>query len=450
MLFMEKNNKLQPNVGYVFSWKMIIMPLLSIAIIVLQQINHIYIPEIVIVGMFALSFVVLGKSEILGTISFIFCFEQWLPFYLILLCACVAIIFKQKLNLHMEQCCIYAMIYIFISVFPIIFEDLELSIYIKDSIYFLVLLLVFIIISQNKNLEIQTVAVWYLIGVITTCCLSLIIVSNNLDLMKSITTYRFGYDSLKYYLPSNVIIANENNLARWTALATAISLLLTSRGLLNKMLCIPICLFLGAIALITQSRSGMGVLLLTYMLFYLLSSRDNVNNFIKYTVVAVAVVVFSYILAINLFPDVVGNFIKRFDTDDLTNGRTTIFIKYHEAWISNLRWLLVGAGKQNIGERLEIGTSFHNSLQAVFVSNGLLGGGFYMITIFSYMKYVNRNKALIQYWIPFIICFIAKLSGSMDTAELLLMISFATLGDLENHTISDEEKVHGRLKNKEY
>lgn len=417
---MKKNDSLS-------NWNCL-MPIVTILIVFLNQVLSVKIPDVVLIGLCVVSFFVLPISAIYSYVAFAFLFDQWIPIYMIAFIAGIILLLRKGFQIQKAQCYYWALGFIIIGAISIIVEELDIIIYLKDSVSLLFLLYLFINVKDEKKGSV--VALWYMIGFVSMGVLSLVIVSKYMNLSDAIRLHRFGYDSLRYYLPSGVRIANENNIGRWAAIVTVLALLQKYRELIRIEFTVFMCVFAGILALLTQSRSGIGVIVLAYILIFLfLGQKLTVEKKFGIIFGSVVLLVIIYLLVMKYTPHLLNRFISRFDTNDLSNGRIDIFKSYHESWTSKTKWVLWGAGKQDVGDRLEVGTSCHNAIQGYLVCYGITGTCFVFGIISSLINEMFEPcKVKLAYITPFIVWFVAKLSGSMDTAEMLLIISLSSLG----------------------
>ena len=248
-----------------------ILPIITIVIVCCKQILLINIPDITIIGLCAVSFMLLPISSIYSYVAFAFLFEHWIPVYMIAFIAGFILLLKNRIELQLTRCYFWAIGFILIGVIAVILEHLDMMIYIKDSVSLLFLLYLFINVKYKDQGNV--LAFWYMIGFVCMCILSVLIVSKYMNFSDAITLHRFGYDSLLYFLPSGVKIANENNIGRWAAIVTTLACLLKYKGCISVRFTTVICGFAFIFALLTQSRSGIGVIVLSYILVLFIAFR---------------------------------------------------------------------------------------------------------------------------------------------------------------------------------
>lgn len=148
--------------------------------------------------------------------------------------------------------------------------------------------------------------------------------------------------------------------------------------------------------------------------------------------VAVAVAVAALAL---FFPDTFAYFVSRFTVSDITTGRDSLLVLYHNFVVSEPKVMFFGIGLQDFGNRL---TEYyrvasiipHNSVQEIIVAWGIPGLVLFtavMISMFQSAFERNRHMALIN-WIPLIIILFKGLAGQIITsAYTMLAMSFAYL-----------------------
>ena len=239
-----------------------------------------------------------------------------------------------------------------------------------------------------------------------------------------ISRFRFGYTTLSYWMPSWWLIPNENNLARYSAFATAIGLLLVNKNALSKIRCFFLCIICAFVTFLTQSRSGILLLVIVYIsivLFFGNNIKKRITVFL-FLIIAGALL---YVLINKYLPNLIPRIAARLEEEDLSNGRIDIFLYYHKLWTSKTSWLFFGFGSQNVSSRFGIEDNVHSAYQAYFVHYGLVGGclffGFLISFAKSFVQKLPRHYSKIV-WVPFAVIAVGKIFGAMNTTELLIAL----------------------------
>ena len=134
-----------------------------------------------------------------------------------------------------------------------------------------------------------------------------------------------------------------------------------------------------------------------------------------------------------LFPTVLDLFVQRFQVDDITSGRDSLFIQYNDYIFSSAKSFLWGIGTYNMTNKImhvyEIADGVpHNGIQEVFVAWGLPGMMFVISMVLVLMqrsRQENPHQKKINY-LPFIILFAKIQVGQMITSPYT-MLAFALI-----------------------
>lgn len=194
---------------------------------------------------------------------------------------------------------------------------------------------------------------------------------------------------------------------------------------------IIVLLVFGAL---TLSRTFL-ICLVLMVFFMILAQRGDFRKKLHLlcTIVLIAVTV---LLLLNwLFPDVLQKYDKRFQSEDISSGRTSLMIAYHQFILDEPKVMLFGIGLQDFKEKLIMvhrvaDNTPHNAIQEVLVAWGI--PGFLLIVVFGLLMLQQSTKystkhALLNY-IPLLIILAKSMAGQLLVSNYtMLALSYAYL-----------------------
>lgn len=213
---------------------------------------------------------------------------------------------------------------------------------------------------------------------------------------------------------------NANQLSGMCSIAIAILFIAMDRLKLNKitkLICVLIMGYMFFIVLLTRSRTGLLMTSLAAVIYIwmLVVRRKKVMTGIA-VFLSLAVIATVIIAA---FPAVFESLMSRFvDQDDITNGRSGLFVQYIEAWSSNLWCGLFGYGIGTYQNVVDIWNSPHNFFADVLICWGFTGFVLICITLW---KFFTKSKPVIAKsdrlfaFLPAIIAIISSMGGQYLT-----------------------------------
>ena len=383
---------------------------------------YLTIPGIAFAIIALLFFCVIPMKQVFFITGICFMLETWIPFSYIVLVGAVACIIKRGITKKNQSSMVLICLFVCLQVFSTVFEGLDIFILLKVGICLIAE--VFFFSSIRSEEEATSFSMGIAIGFVVLAISTLIIALRSVSLSQIIVNFRLGSTTLERWLPDGAIIPNENNMARYAVFAITVSLLLKNKCKIGKLAFLIYNIFAIIIVLLTQSRSGLFLLGLSYIFFYLGSNKKRkVIDKIKVVGSIVVVLTILYFLISRFMPEIIKVIETRFHDEDLTNGRLDNFVFYHEQWVSNIRWILVGFGDQRVNLRFAHYHNVHSAIQAYFVHYGILGAvvffGFFGSFIHGFAQKIEKSRVWIA-WLPLIIVGIGKLFGAMNTTELLV------------------------------
>ena len=226
---------------------------------------------------------------------------------------------------------------------------------------------------------------------------------------------------------------NPNTLGIVTVLASTGLMQVRRMGSGRKLDLVLMCAMIVLAALGT-SRTYLVCLMLMVVLL-VLSERGGLGKKAKAlagvsVMVAAAVVIFAL-----LFPSNFKYFVSRFTDRDITTGRDSLMVQYHNFIVDNPKVLLFGIGCQDYGFRLtelyRVAENVpHNSIQELIIvwgMPGLLLFAALFVSMFYESVRRNRSQSLLN-TIPLIIILFKGMAGQMITSSYtMLAFSFAYL-----------------------
>ncbi len=197
---------------------------------------------------------------------------------------------------------------------------------------------------------------------------------------------------------------------------------------------------------LTISRSFILTTIGIFVCFSLVGNKSGsgrLKTLFVFSIVAVVV----YFVVINYLPFVFDSFTRRFEVDDITNGRSGLIDFYDEHIHSAWEYSLFGVGIQNLISKIVGiygGTPVvpHNSVQEIIVAWGYPGLFMFLIMIvfMIYSAGKSISKSSIVNFFPLVVILVTSFAGQFITAGWkLLMLSFAYITLLNNFFWEEEE-----------
>ncbi len=212
------------------------------------------------------------------------------------------------------------------------------------------------------------------------------------------------------------------------------------------LLCILALLIFG---MLTLSKTFLACLLIMLVLVF---SERNHQWKRKLRMVGSAILIGGLLMAVMImvFPEVITNFIERFQVKDITSGRIDIMESYHNYMINNPFVLFFGVGVADFGEKVvnvyRMSYSVpHNSIQEIIVAWGI--PGFLMIALLILMEIIESKKIRgskpirIMNYIPMIIILAKSMAGQLLTSGYtILALGLAYLSLCQDFSKSNPER----------
>lgn len=210
---------------------------------------------------------------------------------------------------------------------------------------------------------------------------------------------------------------NANQLGGMMAISIALLLVAIEKKTLPKLIGWTGIAFAILIIIMSKSRTGLlcacgaGAL---YLWHIVVNEKKRLLG-----IVYVALVVLIVMAITQMFPDLLAGMLDRLQTEeDITNGRTDLFVIYLQEWSSNIWCLLFGYG---IGSYQDVITTHnvpHNCIADILVSWG--GVGFLLLGCLLTMLYQSSSAKLRKSerflaFIPVIVALVISVAGQYLT-----------------------------------
>ena len=320
------------------------------------------------------------------------------------------------------------------------------------------MLLTFVISLPNKKFDYAFISRVLVITTIFSCFIILLKLLNEVGYdFKAVFldgTYRLGpsaFDGATAKGRSYVFNYNANDLGFICNLSIS-ALLLRMRMKKVSALDIAFIVILCFFGALTLSRTFVLCLAIIFLL-YSLSGKGNVIKKIRNIILAGVIVVIGLIVFASIIPYVFDNILNRFNTDDITGGRSYLLEWYNDYLFESPVNILFGTGLQDSLARVNmlsertIETVPHNCIQELLVVWGVLGLAVFVIMMLVMVNVAGKANPKMKFvnFIPFILTFVKAQAGQLITAERsLLVLTFlyiALCTDFTNKEESDLEEV---------
>ncbi len=193
-------------------------------------------------------------------------------------------------------------------------------------------------------------------------------------------------------------------------------------------------MFLAVIGCLTVSRTFLLCFAGTMVLFILLQEKSFSHKLKTFAAIFASIFLFIVVLKIAL-PNIIENYVVRFNADDITGGRAGLYDFYNEFITSSSERLLYGIGVQSISEKVRylVGSVVnvpHNGYQQIVIAWGLVGLILMMTFIFCLVLHAWKKnpKASFMCYLPLILLLTNIMAGQFVTSgNKLLSLTFIYL-----------------------
>lgn len=293
------------------------------------------------------------------------------------------------------------------------------------------LLFVFFLNISYKDFDFKFICrvfVWTSIGIMTLLLLQLLI-KINFDFEKLFTgsaAYRFGNleDSAEQY--GGTFNPNGLGFICNLALTGILQLIYFKQNNIFDFFSIAILVFFGVL---TLSRTFL-ICLVFIITLYVFSGKISIKKRMKRLFLLVIIITLFTALVITLVPTVLEGFKKRFNEEDISNGRMSLFLFYGKHILSSFEYFFFGIGMQNIiGKLSSVYPSIylvpHNGIIESIVVWGLPGLIFLFFILFAPIYFSNKKFKLINL-MPIILIFIDMQAGQfLRSGQMILAMLYS-------------------------
>lgn len=182
-----------------------------------------------------------------------------------------------------------------------------------------------------------------------------------------------------------------------------------------------ICLVSG---LLSFSRTFILTILLFFVLLFIASSGANKIKLTFVFIIVGAVGLYMFHDAIFTMMD---TFVARSEEGNIETAgkRTILFALYNEAWLSDLKYVLFGAGTVSYFSELCVFNAMHCGLQQIWVCLGLFGFTLYFIRTIMFFKHIYSGQIIL--YLPFCVTLIMDQSIQFLAPYPLVLVLLSTM-----------------------
>ena len=384
------------------SYKLFLFVALFAILLVVRDIMFVSVSKYVFVAL-ALAFFVLSKeATVIYMLCFVFPLVCGLPGNYIFPIALVVLIFKNAKGLKFQQV-------IFMAVF--ILAELLAAINYQTPMwseiigYLSALCIIIFLLYGNQSVHYDRACGMFLLSCTLLCaiiCVSTLrsAPSNWLELFAK-GWFRFGEEHISDAAEIRISL-NANALGYYSLLGIVFGFVAQwkAKGML-KVIIICMMVFDAFVGIMSVSRS----FIIFALLFGVLCVLSNTKGYKQVITTAFVVLVVALVLGVMVINNeqLMSGIVERFKGDDIegANGRFEIFQMYTDAFFSKARFVLLGTGVTDYKNQTGVYNSFHNGIQQVIVSYGIiLGVALIAVLFYPVFKSATRNKVRFLYLLP--------------------------------------------------
>ncbi len=205
-------------------------------------------------------------------------------------------------------------------------------------------------------------------------------------------------------------------------------------------------LILLLFGVMTSSRTFLACLAIMAILFFF-AQKGSIFKKLQFLVMLVAIGAAALFLLHLFFPDLLEYYFGRFQVEDISSGRTTIFQAYNQFILSSPRVQFFGLGVIDFADKVmnqyKVTINIpHNGVQELIVAWGLPGlllfGAFFLVLLLNARQKSGR-QGLVNY-IPLLVLMAKIQVGQMLTSTYtMLAFSLVYLSLIHNFEITSQE-----------
>ncbi len=379
-----------------------------LALLFLRDIIGAGIPNIIFTAVWLLIILLCDKTVSAAfTISAVICFASTLSITIPSAAFIAWILFNRKtLKLHTI---------FFVSLYVIIEELIRVSVVNSDNFKqytnsIVVLLLVCFVIEElhENRLSSEKILNYYILFFGFLSFDIIFTTAKSLGSISEIVTGTFRIGHINQYDDTVVglMSMNANGIALMTMIAISSLVLMISKDRIKKRFAVPLIVYFSFVGFLTISKTFLLVYVGFWVLYSLWYVKKNKSNIFKPILLFAAL----GILTASLWNTaLVQNIVARFNSEDITTGRTDVIFEYLNYMTNSTREFFIGIGLQNVTNKTSIIRVPHNAILEIFVCFGLIGliayAAFFTALIRSAVRYNKKakEKNIFVNFIPFIV-----------------------------------------------
>lgn len=393
------------------------------ALYVIRDLVGVYFPDIIFSGICGVAFLVLSNGAALGV--FIFTTVLTVPHNEIMLLYVVVYCIKQikmgGMRFHKGMFSVVAVLLVLQMVDMAIFSHSSpgsmVYDYITKMLYIIIPLLwcmVDISPDQYKNSILS-----YIWGSMLGAAIVVILTGQQIGwvaLFKGTHYFRMGI-TIGEDTTGMQSTYNANQLGGMMAISISLALVLMDKKKLNVFVGFIICGIAITVVALTKSRTGLlcsaGAVGL-YILYTIFCSKKVFRGVLFLVSIALIIVLLLYIE-----PELFNGIMSRFeDQEDITNGRSDLFMIYIQEWLDNPWSILFGYGIGSFQDVVIAHNVPHNAITDILICWGITG--LFVIIFMCTMLYRDSkrelsNKDMLLSSIPVIVAIVMSMAGQYLT-----------------------------------
>ena len=237
---------------------------------------------------------------------------------------------------------------------------------------------------------------------------------------------------------------NPNSLGIICVFATTglLQLMVAEQGKKTDSVLVIILLIFGTL---TSSRTFL-VCALLMGTFLVLGNTGNEGRKLRFVFTLALLSGIALVFLNGLFLDLLEYYVMRFRVEDITTGRTSLLVAYHQFIINNIRILMFGVGLHDYSNKLlwvyRVAHNIpHNGLQELIVAWGIPGMLLFTLLLLVLLKQARKynSKPILLNYIPLLIILVKSLAGQLVLSNYtMLAVSYAYLSLCQNFTLKKE------------
>ena len=401
---------------------------LNILLLFCNYALQISIPWLAFVAILVFTALIGDMDELIAVCVCCIAWSQAIKSHYVIICCCVIILLKYGKKIKIDL----GIIPIILIVIWEFFHCFSGNVNIQSMISFVCLYMFFILIffiRDMKTIDYSFIMRNYAVAVLGVCCVLIF----RLFIHSDFSLDKFFLDMQRLGQADEEIgglVVNPNSLGILCVLAVGCLMQVRSTGekrTLDIFLMVSI-LVLGAL---TCSRTYLGCLIILCVFSIVVSDRG-IKYKLGFLFGCIILLLISLFLLHLIFPEVLDMFIARLTAEDITSGRSDLFMEYNNYLLSSPNVLIWGLGAINFDEKImRLSISFnvpHNGIQEILLAWGIIGLVLFIAMIWVMIrrsKQENSHQSLANY--ALLIVLLAKIMVGQVITSHYTMLSFVLI-----------------------